>query len=181
MKASLQLKLGFIFFPVDDKFTTTKKSRETLEDVESWIDRSHGLEGMPLQYVIREDPNVPNAANDKGYSQPSVRDELLRRLSHAAPAYSEDNHKVWNMLYHVTHGTEAWAFVKGYQRTNNGRAAYVALKAHYTGASHINTIKLEADSLIEGTFWNGKARKFKWDGFISRLSSAVLAREEAAE
>ena len=76
------------------------------------------------------------------------------------------------MIRTVTYGTDAWAFVKEYARGQDGRNAYLALKSHYMGASFVNKVKLQADAQLETIIWNGKARNFTWDKFVSRLTSA---------
>jgi hypothetical protein len=40
------------------------------------------------------------------------------------------------------------------------------------GTDFVNKVKLHADSQLETLNWNGKAKNFTWDKFISRLTSA---------
>ena len=67
------------------------------------------------------------------------------------------------MICHVTHGTDAWAFVKSYSRIQDGRGAFMALKAQYMGADFVNKVKLSADALHETLHWTGKAKHFTWE------------------
>ena len=85
------------------------------------------------------------------------------------------------MIRTVTYGTDAWAFVKEYARGQDGRNAYLALKSHYMGASFVNKVKLQADAQLETINWNGKARNFTWDKFVSRLTSAFADLAENGE
>ena len=156
-----------------EKFTTSKKARETIENMEAWIHSSYGLERLPLAYLVRTVIDVADPGDDPlGYGQPLFHEELIRRASHNGAVYAANNEKLWLMVRHVTHGTEAWSFVKGNASTKNGRAAFHAIKSQYTGASHVNQVKLEADCVIATTFWNGKACNFTWQGFVARLTSA---------
>ena len=57
-------------------------------------------------------------------------------------------------------------------RQQDGRGAYYALKSHYMGSDFVNKEKLLAETQLETLNWNGKARNFTWEKFISRLTSA---------
>lgn len=154
-----------------EKFTTSKSSREFIESIENWIEEHHGVKDIPLAYVIREESEIPD--NDPyPLGRDTYDEELIRRASHGGEVWAANNGKVWQMIRQVTHGTDAWAFVKGFARSQNGREAYFALKSHYMGADFVNKIKLNADAQLETLHWNGKARNFTWDKFISRLTSA---------
>ena len=64
------------------------------------------------------------------------------------------------MVYDVTHGTNAWAWVKGYKTTCDGHGAMILLKAHFLGDSHVNLVKTTANATLTRTFWDGKAQSF---------------------
>jgi hypothetical protein len=165
-----------------EKFTNSKSSREFIESVENWIDDHYGVKDIPLAYVIREDDEVPDDDNDPlPLGQDTFDDELIRRASHSGELWAANNAKVWQMIRHVTHGTDAWAFVKSFARAQNGREAYYALKTHYMGADFVNKVKLNADAQLETLHWNGRARNFTWDKFVSRLTSAFADLAENGE
>lgn len=165
-----------------DKFSNAKTPREILETIENWITEHYGMENIPLAYIIREDQAVPRIADDPlPLGQPSYNSELTRRAAHNGETWMANNGKVWQMIRHVTHGTDAWAFVKSYARSQNGRDAYFALKSHYMGVDFVNKIKLSADAQLETLNWNGKARNFSWEKFISRLTSAFADLAENGE
>ena len=156
-----------------EKFTNTKSAREFIESIENWIGEQYGADNIPLAYVIRQDEEVPQIRDDPlPIGQPTYDAEMMRRASHDGDIWAANNSKVWQMIRHVTHGTDAWAFVKAHARTQNGRSAYFALKSHYMGTDFVNKVKLHADSQLETLNWNGKAKNFTWDKFISRLTSA---------
>jgi len=141
-----------------DKFSNARPAREIIESIENWISEQYGIETMPLLYVIRENEDVPRIAEDP--------------LPLGQPSWVANNGKVWQMIRHVTHGTDAWAFVKSYSRIQDGRGAFMALKAQYMGADFVNKVKLSADASLEALHWTGKAKHFTWEKFISRLTSA---------
>jgi hypothetical protein len=156
-----------------DKFSNSRPAREIIESIENWIGERYGIDNIPLLYVIRERTEVPRIAEDPlPLGQPSYNEELIRRASHQGEAWVTNNGKVWQMIRHVTHGTDAWAFVKAFARTQDGRAAFFALKGQYMGTDFVNKVKLSADAALETLHWNGKAKNFTWEKFISRLTSA---------
>ena len=165
-----------------EKFTSAKPAREFIEGIENWIHEHHGIDDIPLAYVIREREDVPQIREDPlPLGQPTYDDEMIRRASHGGDVWSANNAKVWQMIRHATHGTDAWAFVKGFTRTHDGRQASYALKSHYMGSDFVNKVKLNADAQLETLHWNGKARNFTWDKFISRLTSAFADLAENGE
>ena len=157
-----------------EKFSDSKKSREILEDIEQWIDASYG-DKFPLAYVIRPDIDVPIG---NAYPITSYHDDLITRLTIETPAgitdpdYVSHNTKVWDMIYEVTHGTTAWSWVKGFHRSKDGRGALDSMRTHYLGASHINSVKAQADATLNKIFWNGNARNFTFAQFTSKLNDA---------
>ena len=159
--------------PYPDKYTTSKTARETLENMLEWIDASVGTEDIPLSYIIRDDEETPSI-NDDPYpiGNPTFKQELIRRAEHGNEIYHINNEKVWKMVRHVTHGTDAWPFVKSFHRTRDGRSAIFALRSQYMGGEFVNKVKIEADTQLETIFWSGKARNFTWDQFTSRITSA---------
>lgn len=165
-----------------EKFSNSKPVREIIESMQNWIGAHYGIENIPLAYIIREDPDVPRVQDDPlPLGNPTYNDELIRRASHAGEAWVANNSRVWQMIRHVTHGTDAWAFVKGFSRAQDGRGAFYAMKSHYMGADFVNKVKLTADASLETLHWNGKARNFTWEKFISRLTSAFADLAENGE
>jgi len=165
-----------------EKFTSTKSPREFIETLENWINDNYGIDDIPLAYVIREDVNVPRVADDPlPLGQPTFDAELIRRAAHDGEVWSSNNAKVWQLIRYTAHGTDAWAFVKSFARRQDGRGAYFALKSHYMGSDFVNKVKLAAESQLETLNWNGKARNFTWEKFISRLTSAFADLAENGE
>ena len=158
-----------------EKYATSKNARETLENMLDWIEASYGVEGIPLSYIIlREhvEPDRPGVEDLFPIGNPTFEQELIRRAEHGTEIYHINNEKVWKMVRHVTHGTDAWSFVKAYSRNRDGRSAIFALKSQYMGGEFVNKVKLDADAQLETIFWSGKARGFTWDQFTSRITSA---------
>lgn len=97
------------------------------------------------------------------------------------PVYLFHNRKVCEMVYHVTHGTNAWSVTGPYVKRGDGQGAMAILNQTYLGTSHINLVKTTADSTIEKVFWNGTARGFTFDQFIAKLTQAFADLAEHGE
>ena len=150
-----------------------KNSRILLEDIDSWLRRTYGQGNVLLSYVTREyiDPDM-NPEPDPGFLQPDVEGELIRRASMNDDDFNENNKRVWLMLRAVTHKTDAWAIIKGFARSQNGRQAYLSLISHFKGRGHINRIKTDARNVLERIFWKGNTRNFTFYIFVLRLQGA---------
>ncbi|CAJ1945679.1 unnamed protein product, partial [Cylindrotheca closterium] len=86
-----------------------KNTVELMESLEQWLKRNRGKGGTLLTYVIREHQNPDdNPTADPGFLVPSVEDEAIRRSLHREDQFVANNKAVWNMLYSVCHGTDAW-------------------------------------------------------------------------
>ena len=79
---------------------------------------------IPLYYIIR--PNNPPAVMTE-------TDEILWNAPLAGAAYDTDNTTVHQILTELTTGTDADQWIKEHRRTQNGRAAWQGLCAHYDG------------------------------------------------
>jgi hypothetical protein len=64
-----------------ETFTTAKKARDHLENMNSWIAESFGIGDLPLDYVVRDEVNPPVDADDPGHASPTYKDELIRRAA----------------------------------------------------------------------------------------------------
>ena len=160
-------------------FTTAKRAREHLDDMKSWIENSYGLELVPLPYLIRNESEPPIINPEVG--MPTYRDDMIRMAPHDSGNYNADNTTLWLMIRNVTHGTDAYAFVRTFSRTRNGRGAMHALTLQFFGVAHVDRITLTAERSLETLFWNGKARNFSFDGFISKMQEAFTDLEEYGE
>jgi hypothetical protein len=87
----------------------------------------------PLAYVVRDLVNVPPHAHDPSTEYATVQEEMVARMPHTHNLYREDNIAVWDIIHNSIHDSEAFSWVKRCERRRDGRAAYLALTAHYLG------------------------------------------------
>ena len=129
---------------------------------------------------IRTESAVPAGADDPGFLQPDVQSELIRRARHDGDVFAHNNRQIWMMVYHVTHGTEAWSIVRTHNRTANGRQAYLDLVSHYRGEGHQNRIRSDAERTLSKLFWNGK-KNFEFSTFTARMTGAFSDLENTGD
>ncbi|CAJ1953562.1 unnamed protein product [Cylindrotheca closterium] len=102
----------------------------------------------------------------------SIEEELVRRAAHTGAVFRRNNQKFWVLLHAVTHETDVYNHVRQFAPSLNGRAAYFALFAQYCGRGHFTNECQAAVRVLATLHWNGKARGFTWNTFISRLIGA---------
>lgn len=153
-----------------------RDGRIMMENIESWARTAYGYRGIRLDYIIRKESAIP-AIGDPGFLRAddgsrSMEEELVRRAAHTGAVFRRNNQKLWVMLHAVTHETDAYNHVRQFAPTMNGRAAYFALFAQYRGRGHFTNERQAAVRVLATLHWNGKARGFTWNTFISRLIGA---------
>ena len=152
--------------------------RTNIEDLDSYLKNALGQTYLPLAYLVRDSVALPD--HDPGFGEPNFHTEMIRRGSHEGPAFQHDNVTLWNVISHMTHGGLAWNWVSRYERTRNGREAYIALKTHYLGASYQNRILAAADAVLSKTYYDG-ARSFSFESYLSTLQKAFTDLEATNE
>jgi hypothetical protein len=170
--------------PDPEPLTNITKVRQTLENIDDVLHRKRGAYGIPLTYVVRSDVQLPeniDGQNDPGYGHPSLMEEAIRRTRHTGQYYTQDNKAVWAIIRTVMHGGPGWSWVQPYARTQDGRGAYEAIKAHYLGESFQSRTKAEADKILDTAFYDGRARNFTFERFCEKLQTAFADLEENGE
>jgi hypothetical protein len=71
--------------------------------------------------------------------------------------------------------------VQSHQRTNDGRAAYLALKFHYLGEAYSSRIRASADNTIDSAYYDGKSRSFTFEKYCEVLKAAFTDIEVTGE
>ena len=145
-----------------------------LKWTEAFSDYLHQVIGsrmIPLAYVIREHANPPGAAPPRANSQPhseehgSVELDMIMRASHDHALYREDNAKVYFKLEEATRLTMYAASIKPYQRSKNGRGAWIALASQYAGQDKFEAEIRSAEDVLHNCTWNSNGT-FTLERFI---------------
>jgi hypothetical protein len=141
--------------------------RNHIEDIDAQLLKTLGMAKAPLAYVVRDLVNVPPHANDPSTGYTTVQEEMVARMPHTHNSYREDNIAVWDIIRDSIHDSEAFSWVKRCERRRNGRAAYLALTAHYLGDAKNEALRNAADNRILNTFYGGEKNRFNWTRYVS--------------
>lgn len=160
------------------KIVKVEDVRTNIEDLESYLNVALGETDLPLAYLVRDQVALPDV--DLGFGQPSYHEEMVLRGDHEGSAYQRDNVALWYVISHMTHGGFAWNWVSQYERTRNGREAYIALKTHYLGDSYQARIRAASDAILQKTYFDG-ARSFTFESYITTLQKAFTDLEATGE
>jgi hypothetical protein len=110
------------------KMTNSAKARESLDDVLRDCDGIRGCDGARLSRCLREN-EAPSEAPAGGWT--SIEAELIARAPLSGEKYHNDNRAVYGVDPSIFGNTVANAYVKPYERTQGGQAAYKAVYAQY--------------------------------------------------
>ena len=108
------------------------------EAFKDYLHRIIGVREIPLAYIIRpEVAALPIGAISVGspHSQEhgAIELELIVHASHTHALFQEDNSALYYKVDEATRGTAYGASIKPYQRTKDGRGAWIALSTQYAG------------------------------------------------
>jgi hypothetical protein len=120
--------------------------------------------GAPLSYIVRESKDVTPEALEASYE--SVDAQLVATLSLTGDDFRIDNRRVYLVLKGLVIDGPGWAFIRKYNKDQDGRGAYFALKAQAEGQSAITTRLNKAYAMIQNASYNGRSKNFTFDKYI---------------
>lgn len=156
---------------------------------EAFLDFLHRVVGsrtIPLAYVVRENEIVPATAPNRATNQPyaeeygSVEVELINRAKHNHALFRDDNAKVYYYLEEASRTTSFAASIKPFQRSKNGRGAFLALVSQYAGEDKWRAELKKQDDLLHNRKWKGNTN-LSLDRFISQHRNAFVSMTQCAE
>ena len=149
---------------VPKKLSTSKKVRESLDDISNFLSKKRGKWGIYLAYIIREnDHSDPTTLPDGPFA--TVDDEMIERAPHSGAKFKSDNVIVWNIVRDVFYDTEGWSWVSQFERKKDGRAAVQAVEDHYIGSHGANALSEKAESQLDTAHYNGEKRGFDFESY----------------
>ena len=126
---------------------------KTTDAIQDYFTCILGETKAPLAYVIRDEAAVTAEADDPPASYNTPEDERVARMLHQdangddLPTYIHDRStKVWQTMSEICQDDRSWIYVKPFQRSRDGRGAYLVLHTHYLGANHVNNMANVAES-----------------------------------
>ena len=146
---------------------------KTMDAIKEWLRGCLGVTKIPLAYVIRENP-LPG--NDEENSFPMRQDELIRRAPHSTTnangnvepnaTFLSDRSKVWEFLSKLCQEKDCWTYMRAFQRTKDGRGAFLALKNHYLCKNNVDNMLARAESLLRNTKYEGEKRRWNFEKYV---------------
>ena len=155
------------------------------EAFRDYLHRVIGVRMIPLAYVIRPEATVPAigaqaAGTPHSVQHEAVEMELIARASHGHPLFRGDNSAVYYKLEEATRATSYAASIKPFQRTKNGRDAWLALSNQYTGNDKWEAEIKRHEQLLHTRLWKGQSN-FTLERFIAQHRNAYVSMQAAAE
>lgn len=132
----------------------------------TYLSNYKGTQLAELDYITREHTVLP--AN---HVHLSTRDSDLYKFPLTGPYFEEDNRTVYRMLEDLMNGTEGYTWIEMYNRSQNGRAAWLSLTNHYNGGGQQEKAIARAEAIIKSTHYKNE-QVFPFETFASRLLSA---------
>ena len=140
--------------------------------IELKLDILKGKGGHPLSYILN---HVPRNATRSNASRKVVDSIDLEEAGiykthtvHFGKNFKDDNKRVWNYLKSVLLNTPAYNHILEYDRTYNGREAWVTLKSFYEGEDFKQRLQDEAFAIFRNTVYRGDSQKFTFESYVQR-------------
>jgi hypothetical protein len=155
------------------------------EAFRDYLHRVIGVRTIPLAYVIRPEATVPTigaqaAGTPHSVQHEAIDAEMIARASHGHPLFREDNSSVYYKLEEAMRATSYAASIKPYQRTKNGRNAWLALSNQYAGKDKLETEIKRHEQFMHTRTWKGQSN-FTLERFIAQHQNALVSMQAAAE
>ena len=169
-----------------EKLLKDAQARACIDAFESWLSNTRGIDGVPLSYVIRPNPLIPENRNppetDPGFGLPSIEEDLIRRASHTGGTYRADNKKVFTeLMTMIPMNSIGWSYIQSFKRANNGRDAFISCKNQFLGATHTKKILSQADAVLAKAFFAGTKRNLKLEDVLRSVRQAYNDKADNGE
>ena len=126
--------------------------------------------GILLSYLLWDEPNLSlEMMAQTGFL--TIKDDLVHTTAYSGPAFQADNKRLYKLLKPLVVNGPAWPFMQPYNRTQDGRGAFLAIKAQAKGPAAITTCKAAAYAQIALAKFTGKGC-CTFDQYIARHQKA---------
>ena len=172
--------------PEVPKISKTLPVLKWSEAFDDYLSRAIGARTIPLSYVTRETVAVPAVAPNLVAHRPyatefgSIEAELVARATHDHPLYQDDNASIYYALEEATRSTSYAASIKPFQRSKDGRGAYLAIRAQYAGRDKWETEIKRQDNLLHTRVWKGQGN-FSLERFVAQHRNAYVSMTQCAQ
>ena len=156
-----------------------KKWRIFSEALKAYCKVVRGSMNLPLAYVLRDHEVVTNEMFEEEFNTTDAYLMKVVRLS--GPEYKADNLRVWEIMYPFIVNTDAWSYVKGYEKSENARGAYLDLKRRGEGDAEIDARRVAAELRISKAQYTGQSQRHTLQHYIDTLQNAFTELSDCGE
>ena len=134
----------------------------------SLASRSIGLNDLPLDYLMRDDPPGNYTA---GWT--SREEKLMKCIVFRGDNFRSDRESLYSLFVeHIGTTGAGSAFVNKYENSRNGQACYVDIKHHYANATYLQNKATSANAAIQNAFFHGNRRNFTIESYYTIMTNA---------
>ena len=132
-----------------------------------------GAATTSLKYVVRKDV-------EDDYEFADDDEARLYEYPHYGQSFRQDNKTVYQLLKAKCLKTAAWDWIQEYDRTSNGRAAWLALCDHYNGEAEENKRVDMAHEQLKQLYYTNETT-FPFEKFLTKLKAAFAVLDEVKD
>ena len=126
---------------------------------------------IPLVYLTRDERDDPdNVLDPADFGSPM--EYLIEATVLQGRHYELDNPRFYRELKTFVVNGEGWSYIKKFERPQDGRKAYLALKTQCEGTASKITRKNKAYASIANASYSGSRRQYKFQDFINAHQTA---------
>ena len=132
-----------------------------------------GAAKFPIDYVVR--PEI-----DDDYEPMDDDEERRYQIPLTGENFKRDNKLVYTLLKSACIKTDAWTWIQSYDRTSNGRQAWLALVAHYDGTGELNKRVERAKEEISRLHYKDE-KVFPFERYVTKLKENfyILSKDKS--
>ena len=178
---TVELRTAMANYPIHDQMREANPMVDKPDrfNYDKWVDwqdsmvtylkgRRNITRDIPLYYIIRPD-TAPLA--------PTQEEQIVFNAPHTGAAYDNYNSTVHQILTELVNRTDADHWIKQHRRAQNGRAAWLALCAHYDGPAEGDKRVTVARHDIKVLHYKNES-SFSFEKYSTRLKRAFTMLEQ---
>ena len=141
---------------------------EFISAFKSLASRHNGVNGLPLDYLMR---NGPPADYFAVWS--SREEKLMNCIIFQGDNFCTDREALYSLfVQHIGTTGPGSTFVNKYDRSRNGYACFCDLKSHYANATYLQNKATAANNAIQNAHYNGQRNRFTIETYYNIMTNA---------
>jgi hypothetical protein len=140
------------------------------ESFQNYLRQILGAAKIPLVYLSRDERETPVVLDPEDFSSPT--EYLIEATILSGRHYELDNPRFYRELKSFTVNGEGWSYIKKFEKSQDGRKAYLALRTQCEGTASKITRKNKAYASISNATYSGSRRQYKFQDYINTHQTA---------